>query len=210
MADAINLDYKPKSYFGPRRLEEYLISQVKGAVVRERLETLFNEGLYGEVAVLLGEHGVSNTDLKALGAVHPMFMGGNYLPDMGEEEVEIARIEIASTTFDVTSLYAKPDNGVIRYRVVDEYGGDTLSGPSEMTSEEPLTLGEMTDFFLNAWPLIDVLEMNFDDDIESALGFFKAKSHFYSDFDCLCRQRVIEAFPVQPEDEEEAEENSYR
>jgi hypothetical protein len=79
---------------------------------------------------------------------------------------------------------------------------------SEMTSEEPLTLGEMTDFLLNAWPLIDVLEMNFDDDIESALGFFKAKSAFYSDFDHLCRKRVIEAFPVQPEDKEEAEENS--
>lgn len=208
MADSIDLDHKPKSYFGPRRLEEYLISQVKGAVVRERLETLFNEGRHDEVAVLLGEHGVSKADLKALGAVHPMFMGGNYLPDMDEEEVEIARIEIASTTFDVTSLYAKSDSGVIRYRVVDEYEGDTLSGPSEMTSEEPLTLKEMTDFFLSAWPLIDVLEMNFDDDIEPALGFFKAKSYFYSDFDRLCRQLVIEAFPVQPEDEEEVEGNS--
>ena len=208
MAVSINIDHKPKSYFGPRRPEEYLISQVKGAVVRERLETLFNEGRFDEVTALLGEHGLSTTDLKALGAVHPMFMGGNYLPDMGEEEVEIARVEIASTTFDVTSLYAKPDNGVIRYRVVDEYEGDTLSGPSEMTSEEPLTLGEMTDFFLNAWPLIDVLQMNFDDDIESALVFFQAKSSFYSDFDCLCRKRVMEAFPVQPEDEEEAEENS--
>lgn len=202
MTDVLNLDYKPKSYFGSRRLEEYLISQVKGAVVRERLETLFNEGRFDEVAVLLGEHGLSKADLRALGAVHPMFMGGNYLPDTNDEELEIARIEIASTTFDVTSLYAKPDNGVIRYRVVDEYGGDTLSGPSEMTSEEPLTLGEMTDFFLNAWPLIDVLEMNFDDDVGSALGFFKAKSYFYSDFDCLCRKRVIEAFP-EPEDEEE-------
>jgi len=208
MADPINLDYKPKSYFGPRRLEEYLISQVKGAVVRERLETLFNEGRYDEVAALLGEHGLSKADLKALGAVHPMFMGGNYLPDMGEEEIEIARIEIASTTFDVTSLYAKPDNGVIHYRVVDEYEGDTLSGPGEMTSQEPLTLREMTGFFLNAWSLIDVLEMNFDDDIESALAFFSAKSSFYSDFDRLCRQRVTEAFPVQPKDEEEAEADS--
>ena len=29
--------------------------------------------------------------------------------------------------------------------------GDTLTGPSEMTSDKPLSLGEMTDFFLGAW-----------------------------------------------------------
>ncbi len=41
MAEAIDLNYRPKSYFGPQRLESYLISQVKGAVVREKLERLF-------------------------------------------------------------------------------------------------------------------------------------------------------------------------
>jgi hypothetical protein len=56
-----------------------------------------------------------------------MFMGGNYLPDTEEGEVEIARIEIASTTFDVTCLFAKQNNGRILYRVVDEYEGDTLT-----------------------------------------------------------------------------------
>jgi hypothetical protein len=37
--------------------------------------------------------------LRPTRALHPMFMGGNYLPDTDEGEVEIARIEIASTTF---------------------------------------------------------------------------------------------------------------
>jgi hypothetical protein len=91
-----------------------------------------------------------------------MFMGGNYLPETEEGEVEIARIEIASTTFDVTSLFAKFENGQIHYRVVDEYEGDTLTGTSEMTSDKPLTLGEMADFFIGAWSLVDVLEMNFE------------------------------------------------
>ena len=49
---------------------------------------------------------------------------------------------------------------IIRYRVVDEYDGDTLSGASEMTSGSPLTLSELTDFFLNAWTLADVVERN--------------------------------------------------
>ena len=69
----------------------YFASQ--GGSRRARLETLFNEGHYDEVALVLGEHGLSATDLKALGAAHPMFMGGNYLPDMGVEEIEIACIQ---------------------------------------------------------------------------------------------------------------------
>ena len=43
--------------------------------------------------------------------MHPMFMGGNYLPDAEEGEVEIARIEISSTTRDVTCVFAKPESG---------------------------------------------------------------------------------------------------
>jgi hypothetical protein len=196
MTETIDLDYRPKSYFGPRRLEEYLISQVKGAMVRQELETLLNEGRHAELARLLDQHGLA----KALEGVHPMFLGGNYLPDTDVGEVEIARIEIESVTHDVTSLFARSKNGLIHYRVVDEYEGDTLSGPSEMTSEKPLTLGELAAFFLDAWSLTEVLERNFYDDVEAALGFFTAKSLFYSDFDRLCRRRVIEHFTTACED----------
>lgn len=66
-----------------------------------------------------------------------MFVGGNYLPDAGDGKVEIARIRIASTTFDVTGVYASPCEGTIVFRVVDEYGGDTLGRPSEMQSDQP-------------------------------------------------------------------------
>ena len=195
MVDSIDLEFRPKSYFGPQHLEEYLISQVKGAVVRGELEELMADGRLDELRSLLGKEGLPTPALRALGAVHSMFMGGNYLPDTEEGEVEIARIEIASTTFDVTCLYARQQEGRIRYRVVDEYDGDTLTGPTETISNSPLSLTEMCEFFLGAWSLVEVLEMNFEGDLEPALGFFAAKSKFYPDFDRLCRQRVIEAFP---------------
>ena len=82
-------------------------------------------------------------------------MGGNYLPDTEDGEVEIARIRIKSTTFDVTSVYARAEGGAIHYRVVDEYDGDTLQGETEARTDKPMTLGEFTDFFLEAWPLMD-------------------------------------------------------
>ena len=48
--------------------------------------------------------------------------------------------------------------------------------------------------------------MNFEADVDGALGFFVAKSDFYPDFDRLCRKRVTEAFPVPEPDQEESEE----
>ena len=177
-------------------MEQYLISKVKGSVARKKLQTLFKEGRHSEIETLLGEKGISQADLKALGSVHPMFMGGNYLPDTEDSEVEIARITIQPTTFDVACVFAKPEHGRIRYRVVDEYDGDFLAQPTEMASDQPLTLGELTDFLLNAFSLVDVLEMNFEDDLESALDFFFVESRFYPDLGRLCIQRVIESFPA--------------
>ncbi|MCZ2109525.1 MAG: hypothetical protein LC118_08150 [Dehalococcoidia bacterium] len=56
---------------------------------------------------------------------------------------------------------------------------------------------------LSAWPLLDMLEMNFDNDVDGSLDFFTAESEFYPDFDRLCRQRVIEHFPEAEEEDEE-------
>ena len=203
MSDGIDLNYHPETYFRPQKLERYLLSKVKGAVLRKKLQALFDAGRHAEVRTLLTAEGISAADRKALESVHPMFMGGNYLPDTEDGEVEIARISIESTTRDVTCVYARPDAGAIRYRVVDEYGGATLQGTTQARTDKPMTLGEFADFFLGAWPLIDVLEMNFEGDLDASLDFFCAESEFYPDFDELCRQRVIERFPLSEEDGED-------
>ena len=190
----INLDFRPDSYFRPQKLTEHLISKVKGAVLRDRLQQLYDTGRHNELERLLGANGISLQDSKALGGIHPMYMGGNYLPDTEVAEVEIARICIESTTYDVVSVYARKNQVVTVLRVVDEYDGDTLEEPTCLESNRPLTLGELADFFLNAWSLIEVLEANFGDDVEAGLNFFRADSKFYPDFDRLCRARVIEYY----------------
>ena len=176
MSGKINLNYRPDTYFRPQKLERYLLSKVKGAVLRKNLRALFDAGRHAEVRSLLTAEGISLADRKALESFHPMFMGGNYLPDTEDGEVEIARISIKSTTYDVTCVYARPVDGAIHYRVVDEYGGETLQGETEARTDRPMTLGEFTDFFLGAWPLLKVLKMNFADDLEGSLGFFTATS----------------------------------
>jgi hypothetical protein len=173
-------------------------------VLRRKLQALFDAGRHAEVRTLLTAEGLSAADRRVLESFHPMLMGGNYLPDTKEGEVEIARISIRSSTGDVTCVYARPDRGGICYRLVDEYDGDTLVGPAHARTDRPMTLGEFAEFFLGAWPLLDVLEMNFDDDRAASLRFFCAASEFYPDFDRLCRQRVIGHFP-NPVDDNDVE-----
>jgi hypothetical protein len=189
-----SLVYRPRDYFGRYDLQAELLSTVKGrarrALIKEALET-------GEVDTLpdfVTVPELESFDRQMLGRLHPMFMGGEFLPKRKPKEVEIARISIQSTTYDVTVLYARLVGQRIHYRVVDEYEGDTLEAPSTRTSTKPLTMGAMVDFFTTAWNLMDCLEGNFDQDVEEMLGFFNAESEFYPCFDQILRERVLKRF----------------
>ena len=118
--------------------------------------------------------------------------------------MEIARISIKSTTYDVTNVYARLDGSAIRHRVVDDYLGESLSEATATQTDTPMTLGEFADFFLGAWPLIEALKSNFEDNLERSLDFFSAESEFYPDLDRLCRERVVEYFSAR-EDENDAQ-----
>src|SRR6266478_5643404 len=80
-------------------------------------------------------------DRASLGKIHPSFMGGEYLPDYAEGEVEIARIELESTTADVTSIRVKKEGERIAYLIVDEYETEFNILPTH--SDKSLTLSEL-------------------------------------------------------------------
>jgi hypothetical protein len=81
----------------------------------------------------------------------------------------------------VTSVYAKAGKDRIRYRVVDEYNSDTLSEKRTRSSKRPLSLGELIDFLLGAWPLQEVHEMN-ELDRDGARDFTRPSSEVYPQF----------------------------
>jgi len=188
------LAYRPRDYFGRYDLQAELLSTVKGrarrALIKEALET----GETNTLPDFVTTPELDALDRQMLGRLHPMFMGGEYLPKSKPKEVEIARISIQSTTYDVTVLYARLVGRRIHYRIADEYEGDTLQEPSRRTSTKPLTMGVMIDFFISAWNLMDCLEFNFDEDVEGMLGFFNAESEFYPCFDQILRERVLKRF----------------
>ena len=141
-AVAIDLHHRPSSYFWPHGLEKHLLARVKGAERKAALKALIDAGRIDDVPEFLAKSSLSEAERQAIGRIHPAFMGGEYLPNLDDTEIEIARISIRSTTGDVTSVYARRGKGCIHYRVVDEYGGDTLTGATERTSDKPLSLGE--------------------------------------------------------------------
>ncbi len=192
----LDLGYRPSSYFWAQERGIALVSDIKGAERRRLYARALACGREDLLPVELIQDTLSEADRQGLGRIHPAFMGGEYLPTREQEEVEIARITIASTTQDVTCVYARQVGQRIHYRVVDEYGGDTLSGVGRRSSTKPLTLRQLVDFFLESWDLIACLDCNFEGDgypRDRVHGFIvDASSSFYADFDGLIRARVDE------------------
>jgi hypothetical protein len=192
----IDFAYRPSSYFWPITHETHVIAAIKGERRRDIIRAAFD----GNMVTPLDEHYATpvlqEEDRRALGRLHPSFMGGEYLPNRKDTEVEIARININSTTSDVTSVYAKAGKNRIYYRVVDEYNGDTLSEKRTRSSKHPLTLAELLAFFLGAWRLDEVIEMN-ELDREGAQDFTNPSSEFYPEFSAAIRAKIDEWCPAE-------------
>lgn len=211
--EEIDVEFRPITYFPHLDLWLTPPPSIKGAERRRLVQQAFEQGTEGEIPPELLQSAVPDWLRQFLGRMHPAMMGGEYLPDCAEDEVEIARITIASTTQDVTCVYAKRDGTSISYRVVDEYNGDTLDGDCTLSQRDPLTLGELADFFLSAWNLRSVLEYNFEDygmEEDRVKGFIvDASSMFYPQFEELVFRRIDEWFgyprPPDVEDQDEDE-----
>jgi hypothetical protein len=205
----IALSYRPTSYFWASDHHIPLASDIKGQERRRLYELALEYCPADFVEPELQQHALPEEQRQALGRIHPAFMGGEYLPTARGREVEIARITIASTTQDVTSVYARQVGQRIHYRVVDEYGGETLEGRDTRTSTQSLTLVQLVDFFLGSWNLIACLDCNFCDGgyrRDTIHDFIvDASSSFYAEFGDLVRARVNDWLDSIPRDEEEDE-----
>ena len=190
---AIDLAYRPESYFWAYDNNIKLASDIKGAERKAMYERALKSGDIHLANAIISEPELTHEQRKAQSGIHPAWMGGEYLPNREAQEVEIARITIASTTQDVTCVYAKRGASRIHYRVVDEYEGMTLD-ESTRTSIRPLTLLELFDFFIKGWDLFCCLEANFGEHgyhREEVQGFIvDSSSSFYAEFGDLVTQRV--------------------
>ena len=206
-----DMDFRPRSYFGPLEGETLLASTIKGEVRRRAiLERMEHNELAG-LDPSLAESELDDEVRSALGRLHPWMMGGEYLPPLEAEEVEIARVSLMSTTFDQISVRARRDGKRIRYRICDEY--ETAYEVRPESSGQPLTLGELIGLFeaadehgLVLGPIAGNIEAS--GDVDSMRGFVTVSSAFYPQLGAWYEQEIesylcgLEAEQDEDDDEE--------
>jgi hypothetical protein len=144
MSDQIDLNYQPNTYWPEALDQEQLLSRIQGESRRTIARNVLAEEGFTGLTEFLARQTLDDEDRRNWGLVHPQCMGGEYLPQLGVEDVEIARISLASTTSDQIVIRASNGGGKIRYDVCDEYESTYELAFTE--SEQPLTLGELIAF----------------------------------------------------------------
>lgn len=136
-----DLDFRPNSYWGPQDVETVIGARVKGELRRQQAMDDLEVG-HADSDII--SESLTEEHRRAVGAVHPHFMGGEYLPNLYSNEVEIARIVMQSTTMDVISIRARETKNRIVYRIVDEYESEFWDYYlTKKSSVKPLTMREL-------------------------------------------------------------------
>ena len=142
---AINYDFQPISYWSPAANPlDAALRNVKGRNRRETIRDFHAEGNLEALCDELLSDTLDEEVRDSIGRIHPSFMGGEYLPNYARREVEIARIELRSTTSDVISIRARPRGKRIEYLVCDEYASEFKL--PQKTSSHPFSLLELICF----------------------------------------------------------------
>jgi hypothetical protein len=152
-----DLDFRPSSYADHRDATSAILQNVKGELRREMVrDVLRAEGekredydkLLGELDPRLYSETADESFRDPMERIDPRWMGGEYLPEYEDGEVEIARLVLDSVTRDVYSVRARPVSDGFRHRIVDEYDTDWYL--TRETSRHPLSLRELIDLIDHA------------------------------------------------------------
>lgn len=213
-------DWRPKSYRPAFDLRARVLTTVKGEARRRAAERLIDEGELEAVEGPLVSESVSESERDALGRLHPMLMGGEYLPDLEPNEIEIARVALRSVTGDVLSVRARFEGGRIRYQINDEYETEFHSEPE--VSDKPLTLGQLINLIDHAQEdggiATGFLDFNYANGatLRQLKGFVTVSSAFYLELRDYYEGRIRAWFAQQEAewrqalDEDDEDEDAHR
>ncbi len=207
-----NLDFRPPSYFQDVDPPTLIVASILGEERRKDVKERIAKGTLHPV--ICGDwltESKLDDDLRTLiGRSHPRFMGGEYLPPLADDEIEIARIVCASIMQDVTSIRARRRSSRIHYRVVDEY--ENQFATSRAWSLKPLTMRELVSL-INSSGIDDGLMdhglvysiIDATDEPESVRDFITVASSFYPELEAYFEHATNEYIDAQRPAEEEEE-----
>ena len=180
-----DLSFQPKTYWDLRDVLTHVEAKIPGKVRKE----LVKHALQNDETVPSKYLKSSlSEDLKqSIGSIDPSFLGGEFLPELGENDVIIASINLKSTTSDVIAVIARLTDKGIEYRVEDEYMDSYPEGEEHYKvqpnfSKEPLSFKELINLIDNAREgggLIDSAKNYYPEEPEEYYDFATAESAFY-------------------------------
>jgi hypothetical protein len=98
----VDLNYRPRDYFWAAALNIPLPSGIAGEARRQLVREILRAGR--PVPDGLDAAVLDDETRQVWGCLHTSNMGGEYLPPLRREEVEIARISLQSVTADQISI----------------------------------------------------------------------------------------------------------
>lgn len=134
-------DFRPATYFDNLEPNALIVASILGEERRRAVKEALQSDPLAHLPLAFTDSQLDPPTRERRGAVHPALLGGEYLPTLGQDTIEIARIVFASMTQDVISVRAQRTRGRIRYHVQDEY--DTEFRQRRHATTLPLSLGEL-------------------------------------------------------------------
>ena len=204
----VDLSFRPSSRLFPLTAEKLLLSRVKGTQRRESLTAAIEQDRLGDLNPFFTQTSLSAEDRRARAAIHPSFMGGEYLPDYEEGELEMARLSLRSVTADVISIRLRRTEDGFVYRIVDEYMDQDPNGlldePTTIIVDQPLTMKDFGAFVVQVSRMDHWCDPESHETEEEAQDFVVATSEFYPEFGDYIAEAISLKYPKpHSEDEEE-------
>ena len=197
--EGIDLDFTPAAYFTARDLQLALPSDIRGQARRDLARKLAAQGAALPQELTAPELTVD--DRRAWGAIHPMLMGGEYLPPMGQDVVEVARISLESVTADQISVRARRTPEGIAYTIVDEYDGADNYTLDPSVSHSPLSMRQLIAMLDGACErggaVMSPVVWHIEDGMcgtDEMRGFVSVESDFYPDLGAYYNARFEQWF----------------
>ena len=198
-------DFRPETYWDNALSG---LANIKGEQRRRMVEGALRTGKFELLPPSFLSDDLSHDERRFRGAMHPTLLGGEFLPEYLSDEVEIARLSLDTTTWDVYQVRAQTDaDGRIHYRVVDEDESweNGLIRVSPESSEKPFTFGEMVSFIDNIeigdWEgnftngLRDeyyFLGKKFGEKLEELINFVRVSSLYYTELESWYDAEALE------------------
>jgi hypothetical protein len=215
-ASGFDLEFRLRSYFWPMAADIHVLGRISGTRRRQIAAELLAAGHDPSEVEHLADNVLPDQERNGLMAIHPGLSGGEYLPPLGLDEVEIARVNlIGSVLGDVISVRARRSKDGIAYSIVDEHEMEYQPGIS--SSEQPLKMRELIDLLETSEPALGIgflegsMEVGVDlDDLEN---FMRVESLFYPQLEAWYEQQTEQwlaekAREIWGDHDEEEEEDS--